>query len=283
MQDSCECTLGSTLLRLTEFPVDCRTDCSFDADICFRSCQKNQKGTKNIVVTECGEQIGYKLEYYLSSGEVLNIDNKQCTKEGNILTCYKNIAIDEQNAKILITNRPENIEQYFWVRIKEQYVEQYTKDINIMPKLIASFAHDELILEGNPLGTNPANICFVDNVRVGMEWFPTSYCSVYPHGIDDTYEGTIQRFRWCNEMIGPMLEYYISDYDGTNKEILNVDNEQCIKEGDMLTCYGGVIIDERNAKILIDEQSLSKTCVVTAELKDGHPHPVKPLEIYSNY
>ncbi|MCL2283967.1 MAG: hypothetical protein FWC26_11695 [Fibromonadales bacterium] len=283
-ESSCECTLGNTLITSTSYPIICQTkNCELDADICFRSCKKSSDGTKNKVVTECGEQVGYKLEYYLSdeslSKEILNADNEQCAKKGDILTCYESIVINEHSGKVSIVGQPENIDALFHVGIKKEY----TEGMNINSTNIASFWHDKFVLSGNIFGTNPANIRFVQNMHIG-ENRNYYFCSVYPNDVNDTYIEYITLF--YIEIISP--EYYLSDNFGTNKEMLNIDNEQCVKENDILICYGGVIIYGQKGKILIRESSLSfeshlcsnegGVCVITAEFKNSTS--VKPLEIY---
>jgi hypothetical protein len=249
-----ECTLGRA-----KFFFDRNVSKPKFDDICFQSCQPILFGneTKNVKITECGEQIGYKLEYsFQYASEILNADNEQCIKKGDILTCYESIIIDERNGRVSVVDVPEGINDNFQVKIKDEYFPEY---MNMARLVISSFQSSQVLglsLSSDPKGSVPATIC-----KLATGWMNTQrICPPFPRPIPD-YDIDLscqsippEKFTICLPMPGD-LEFYISY--SAKEEILNADNEQCVKEDDTLVCYEGIIIYDLYGEILINEQSLN--------------------------
>jgi hypothetical protein len=75
-------------------------------------------------------------------------------------------------------------------------------------------------------------------------------------------------------MLSEDLEFYISY--GAKEEILNTDNEQCVKKDSTLTCYVGIVIYDLDRRILIDDMSFSgEDCIVMVRDKRGYNEPLE--------
>ncbi|MDR2593279.1 MAG: hypothetical protein LBC87_00715 [Fibromonadaceae bacterium] len=291
LEISGECTLGRA-----KFFIDRNVSKPRFDDICFQSCQPVLFGneTKNVKVTECGKQIGYKLEYsFQYAREILNADNEQCTKKGDILTCYESIIIDERNGRVSVFNVPEGIDDNFQVKIKDEYFPEYMNEVRLVISTFEFYNSQglELSLKNDPKGSVSAEIC-----KFATGWKETQrICPAFPRPIPD-YDIDLsclpippEKFTICLPMPRD-LEFYISY--GTKEEILNADNEQCVEEDSTLTCYRGIVIYDLYGKILINEQSLNSSlanhpcsgdglvCTIMVKDKRGDEEPLKIMELH---
>jgi len=286
-----ECTIGRA-----KFFFDRNISKPEFRDICFQSCQPVLFGneTKNVKITECGEQIGYKLEYSFEyASEILNADNEQCIKKDDILTCYESIIIDERNGRVSVVAALDDINDNFQVKIKDEYLPEYMKEPRMV---IYTFQSDntewlELFLKGDPRSSVPATIC-----KLANGWAETyRICPAFPRDIPD-YDIDLscepippKKFTICLPMPGD-LEFYISY--GAKEEILNADNKHCVEEDGTLICYEGIFIYDLYGRILINEQSLNSTlanhpcfsdglaCTIMVKDKRGDVEPLKIMELY---